>query len=181
MFEITCNDITILCESGALPDLNAEYRKHAILGEEFELEDHEEGGWCFVGVRKDSEWPFLTVAQRFWPAGAGFHPGVLLVPETSLLFIGAGERLLAYDLREPRQLWQDSAHTGFWGSSRYGDFVLMAAELELAAWSTEGSKLWSTFVEPPWGYHVVGERVMLDVMGAKTSFNLQRGPGNKTV
>jgi len=28
----------------------------------------------------------------------------------------------------------------------------MSAELELAAWRTDGTKLWTTFVEPPWTY-----------------------------
>jgi hypothetical protein len=181
MFEVTYNDITLQCQSTALPDLYSEYRKHATLGEEFDLAGREEGQWCYVGVKKDSGWPFLTVAQRFWPSGAGFHPGALLVPETLLLFIGAGERLLAYDLRVPKRLWLDAADTGFWHWDRYGGFVLMAAELEFAAWNTEGLKLWSTFVEPPWEYQVVGDSVILDVMGKKSTFDLQHGPQNKTV
>ena len=52
----------------------------------------------------------------------------------------------------------------------------MSAELEMAAWSLEGHKLWSTFVEPPWDYEVHGDRVALDVMGEKSSFNLKTGP-----
>jgi hypothetical protein len=181
MFEVTYNDITLLCESAALPELYAEYQKHATLQEEFDLAGPEQGQWCFIGVRKDSGWPFLTVAQRFWPAGAGFNPGALVVPETSLLFIGAGERLLAYDLRAPKRLWQDTADTGFWHWDRQGDFVLMAAELEFAAWSKEGLKLWSTFVEPPWDYQVVRDSVTLDVMGNKSTFDLHHGPQNTNV
>jgi hypothetical protein len=54
--------------------------------------------------------------------------------------------------------------------------ILLSAELELAAWDTDGRKLWTTFVEPPWGYTVEGDRVHLDVMGNKQSFTLRDGP-----
>ena len=79
----------------------------------------------------------------------GFDPGLLLVPETGVLFLGAGERLLAYGLDQPRRLWEDTAEVGFWGWGRFGETVLMSAELELAAWDTSGRKLWTTSVEPP--------------------------------
>jgi hypothetical protein len=52
----------------------------------------------------------------------------------------------------------------------------MSAELELAAWDVHGRKLWTTFVEPPWGYRVEGGRVRLDVMGRGSSFDLTAGP-----
>ena len=65
---------------------------------------------------------------------------------------------------------------GFWSWSRFGEFVLMAAELELAAWTTQAEKLWSTFVEPPWDFSVSGDTVNLDVMGTKSTFNIATGP-----
>jgi len=178
MFEVAFNEFTILCHPTALPELYSEYREKAALNEKFELQDWTGGAWCFIGVRKDSGngWPFLTVAQNYWPAGCGFNPGVLLVPETSVLFIGAGERLLAYDLKKPKRLWIDSANTGFWHWKRHGSIVLMSAELELAAWTIDGVKLWSTFVEPPWTYLVRGESLTLDVMGRKSGFSLRHGP-----
>jgi hypothetical protein len=124
-----------------------------------------------------ANWPELIVSQRFDPGPvSGFQPGVLLVPERHLLLIGAGIRLLAYDLRGPRRLWEDEADTGFWGWKRHGDVIVMAAELELAAWDLEGRKLWSTFVEPPWVYEVRGTRLHLDVMGKKSDFALEAGP-----
>jgi hypothetical protein len=114
--------------------------------------------------------------QRFSPCSGGFNPGVLLVPETGVLFIGAGDRLLAYKLDGPQRLWEDNANAGFWSWQQHGDFVLMAAELELAAWDTHGKKLWTTFVEPPWTYRVDGDQVHLDVMGSKSSFSISSGP-----
>jgi hypothetical protein len=175
MFEVSFNEFTIYCDPEALPNSYDEYRKRSAFSEEFGLESRE-GKLCFIGVSAEGGWPFLTVAQKYSPAGSGFYPGALLVPETSLLFIGAGERLLAYKLWEPQRLWMDSAASGFWNWRRYSDVVLMAAELEFAAWSVEGMKLWSTYVEPPWTYEVHGEFIMLDVMGKESKFSLRDGP-----
>ncbi len=46
----------------------------------------------------------------------------------------------------------------------------MSAELELAAWDRLGTKLWTRFVEPPWSFRVIDNRVHLDIMGVKTDF-----------
>lgn len=100
----------------------------------------------------------------------------MLVPENHLMFIGAGERLLGYDLSNIRRLWEDQADTGFWHWTRHEDIILMSAELELAAWDTFGKKLWSTFVEPPWDYEFSQGRIELDVMGQKSSFSAAVGP-----
>ncbi|WP_293909724.1 hypothetical protein [Deinococcus sp.] len=118
----------------------------------------------------------LTVAQRFSPETPGFEPGVLIVPETSVAFIGAGERLLAYDLKRAVRLWEDTADAGFWWWDRAGDVVLMAAELELAAWTTTGTRLWSMFVEPPWSYWLEGDQLNLNVMNVEQTFLVKQGP-----
>jgi len=93
-----------------------------------------------------------------------------------MLFVGAGERLLAYQLDGPKRLWEDRADTGFLGWNQHGDTVLMAAELELAAWDTTGRKLWTMFVEPPWGYQVNDGTIELDVMAKKQMFGVRDGP-----
>jgi hypothetical protein len=119
----------------------------------------------------------LIVTQRYQPAGSGFTPGVLIVPDTGLILIGAGCRLLAYSSSDDRwtRLWVDTAEW-FWGWRQHGQFVLMSAELELAAWTTAGEKLWSTPVEPPWSYTVEGSTLNLDVMGAVRQFPLAACP-----
>lgn len=175
--EVSCGDVTILCSTCKLPQLYAEYRSHAEFADEIELSA--EGGLCFFGVVRGSGWPLLTVAQRYSPSHAGFIPGALYVPETSLLFIGAGERLLAYDLEKPRRIWIDRTDCGFWRWHRHEDFVLMSAELEFAAWSLDGQKRWTTFVEPPWAFEARGPTVKLDVMGRVSSFDLRHGPESK--
>ncbi|MBN9160613.1 MAG: hypothetical protein J0I07_06600 [Myxococcales bacterium] len=127
--------------------------------------------------RSGNDWPFLVVVQRYAPGlDAGFCPGVLVVPETGRLFLGAGERLLAYDLRTPKRLWEDAAEMGFWSWARHDDVVVISAELEIAAWNLEGRKLWSRFVEPPWEYRVENGLVRLDVMGTGSAFDLYTGP-----
>lgn len=148
----------------------------AALRDDFDLSA--EGTLLVVGVSPaDGGAPMVVVSQRFEPGPeSGFHPGILVVPETSLLLIGAGTRILAYDLLGPRRLWHDDAEMGFWCWRRHGDVIVMSAELELAAWDLDGRKLWTTFVEPPWDYTVRDNILSLDVMGAITSFSLTSGP-----
>jgi hypothetical protein len=167
----------------ALPSILSGFREHAVLAEHFDLNPDEGGsGWCFVAVRREpSDWPQLVVTQRFAPAVSGFGPGVLVVPETDTVFIGAGERLIAYSGANGdwQRLWVDVADVGFWGWRRHGDHVLMSAEVELAAWTTSGEKLWSTFVEPPWDYFVETDTLELDVMGTIQRFPVATGPDDR--
>ena len=100
-----------------------------------------------------------------------------MAPEAATLFVGAGTRLLAYDIAAPRRLWEERTEVGFWSWRQHGTVVLMAAELELAAWDAAGAKLWSRVVEPPWSYDVAGGEVRLDVMGTESRFPLTSGTG----
>jgi hypothetical protein len=169
---------TVLAER-ALPAIFDAYKEHAALVDEFDLQSGE-GDVFFSAVgaaRPGTSWPTLVVAQRFKPCQAGFDPGVAVVPSTATVFVGAGTRLLGYRLDgQPIRLWEDVAELGFWHWSVHPGAVLMAAELELAAWNLHGVKLWSRFVEPPWDYSVAGDRVTLDVMGAVSEFGLTDAP-----
>jgi len=167
-----------------LPDEDDPDCTHAALAERFDVaaspgQRHTSApNVLHVQVRHHTVWPewlLLCVALRCDREGGG-DPGALLVPETGLLFIGAGERLLAYDLHGPRRLWEDQADMGFHAWQRQGDWVLMASELDLAAWDIRGVKCWSRFVEPPWSYRVEDGTVHLDVMGTLSSFPLASGP-----
>jgi hypothetical protein len=133
--------------------------------------------YLMVTVAIESDWPQLVVEQRYEPGPrSAFDPGVCLIPETSVLLIGAGTRVLAYDLIGLQRLREDRVNCGFWSWRQHGDVVLCLAELELAAWSLEGHKLWSTHVEPPWDYTVHDVILNLDVMGERSSFDLRTGP-----
>lgn len=177
MFRITIGEYT-LTVADDYPSIYNEYHKQAKLIEILESSDAE-GTICFVSVAKGLNQPFLVVVQKYSPGQEnGFQPGILLIPETRLLFIGAGERLLAYTWDPPKRLWEKSVIVGFWGWERYHQFVIMSAELELAVWDIYGKKRWSTFVEPPWDYKIDGETIHLEVMGKQSIFSLQHGPGH---
>lgn len=177
MAEITLGDYRVLAAADSLPEIHSSYREHAVLAEEFDL-DATGGSLCFFAVgERDGDWPSLVVAQRYDPSGWGFNPGLLIVPETDVVFIGAGTRVLAYKHHpQPSRLWVDQAAIGFWGWSRVDDIVFMSAEIEFAAWSVDGRKLWTTYVEPPWTFTVSDGHVHLDVMGDKSSFPAATGP-----
>lgn len=88
-------------------------------------------------------WSFNVIHRRGW----GAYPGILIVPETHIAWIGAGERLLAYRLESsPVRLWTDALP---WGSIR---------------------------VEPPWEFIVEGEIIHLDNYGVKSQFPIATGP-----
>jgi hypothetical protein len=182
MFTIESGGFRFSCVPDGLPAIYSSYRERAALLEEISLDEPDAGRQCFFAItRVGEESPLVVVGQRFEPAGYGFEPGALVVPETQRLFLGAGKRLLAYDLSAPKRLWEDATDVGFWGWTRHGDIVFMSAELELAAWDLTARKLWATSVEPPWSYSVREDQVMLDVMGAKSQFQARSGPGGHRV
>jgi hypothetical protein len=164
---------TVLSQRG-LPQTLDWFMNHANRADSFDL-DADDGDYCFVAAGRTGKTPSVAVAQMYRPSQGGFDPGIALIPETERLFIGAGTRLLAYDLNQAQLLWEDTADTGFWNWSVYPTVVLMSAELEFAAWDRSGRKLWSRFVEPPWEFSVVGNHVRLDVMGKVNEFSLMDG------
>jgi hypothetical protein len=180
MSQIVVGNWGVTVHVDTLPPAHDWYVEHALLAEEFDIKSKGRLFFLAVGIFDPSVREYwkslLTVAQRYSPdERAGYEPGVLIVPETARLFVGAGERLLAYDLNAPARLWEDHADCGFFNWGRHGAYVWMAAELEFAVWSTSGVKLWTTFVEPPWEASFNGDNVTLDVMGNKHSLRLSDG------
>jgi hypothetical protein len=175
MFTVGFGPYQLVCVYDGLPNILAEYVSHAVLAEQIDMQNPE-GKFCFVAVKQRREdWPALVVAQRYQPAAGAFFPGALIVPETNRLFIGAGTRLLCYDLADPSRLWEDSAECAFWSWTQDGTEVYMAAELELAAFDNGGNKLWTRFVEPPWDFNLEPDRILLDVMGSITHLDRRSG------
>jgi hypothetical protein len=178
--QVVIGDWALEIQLDALPahyDWLVERSKFA---EEFDL-DAEDGRLLFAAVYSvsrsslDADAPLLVVAQRYSPYQAGFDAAFLIVPETARLFIGAGERLLCYDLRVPARLWIDKAWPGFWRWGHNRDYVWMLSELEFGVWTPSGEKLWTTFVEPPWGLDVRDDIVELDIMGRKSRHRMADG------
>ena len=161
-----------------LPAIWPEFERRAALVEHFDAKKEQA---TLLGValwsRAEKDWPRVVITQRFSPGlTSGFIPGVVVIPETHIVFMGAGTLLLAFDMREPRRLWEDFTQVGFWGWRRHGEAVLMSAELELAAYDTVGQRRWSVEVEPPWSYSVENNEVVLDIMGTIQRFSLVAGP-----
>lgn len=173
MISVAMDNYTIHVHQGELPQSHWDYKSKAKLYDKIEPSD--EGEYSFIAIGEGQAWPHLCVVLRYRDAAWLFSPGVLLIPETGIVFIGGGEHALAYDLNAPRRLWNEHAHY-FWGWQRHGDVVLMSAELEFTAWTIAGEKLWTTFVEPWWEYKVVGGEVLLDVMDVRAAFPLMTGP-----
>lgn len=129
---------------------------------------------CVLTVAKGEDWPFLVI-RRYCEH---FNPGVLFIPETHLLLVGAGSHLSAYRLDKPRKLWHETlAENGeFIKWLRSGEFVLMTADYELAAWDIYGWKKWSVNVESPWNYHIRKGMIQLEATGSQSTFPLDIGP-----
>lgn len=177
MLTFSCGQYRVVASISELPAAYYHYVKRAVLHECVGRRTGDGTDLFFAVGKSDDDWPELVVMLHYEPSSSsGFDPGFLLIPEHNLFYVGAGTSLLAYQLSPVRRLWQDFAVVGFWGWSRHDDVVLMAAELEFAAWDLNGRKLWSTFVEPEWSYEVRDGQVKLDVMGRKSTFDLVNGP-----
>ncbi|QFS96372.1 hypothetical protein FIV06_03005 [Labrenzia sp. THAF191b] len=164
-------------EDGSLPSIFGSYLDHAEFVDQIDL-NNSEGRFLFLGFSKGNNangWPPVIVAQKYQDSQRTFSPGVLLIPDTSLAFVGAGERLLCYNIEEQRRLWEDETDYGFFAWYQSGPYVLMSAELEFGVWDQFGKKLWSTFVEPPWDFKVRGQFVELTVMGDCSIYRLSDG------
>ncbi len=118
---------------------------------------------------------FLFEGWYFPGPKLGFHPGVLIVPETATVFIGIGEDVYTYSMAPIALIAKESAEAGFLYWSRYGNAILMSAELELSAWSLDGKRKWTRFVEPPWHYMIDNDVISLDIMGNVALLSLETG------
>ncbi len=177
MISIRMEDWELWIDDGRLPTIFASYLKNAELVDQIDI-NNDEGRFLFLGISKGANnngWPSVIIAQKYSDHQQTFSPGFLVVPDTSLIFLGAGERLLCYDLEQKVRLWEDETHCGFWGWSKSGSYILMSAELEFGVWDQSGKKLWSTFVEPPWSFKVQEQILELDVMGDIQKFRLSDG------
>lgn len=174
MFNFTCGPYTI-CLADDLPSMYYSYCQQARLVDTIELE----GSWsalCYLSVARGHDRPFLIVAQRYSPGPqSGFYPGVLFVPSTGLLLLGAGERLLAYTLDPPGKLWQYDLTGGFWQWERSQDRIIMSSENELSVWNTSGQKRWDYFVEPPWHYTIEEDTIQVHMNGKQIALHRERG------
>lgn len=174
LFQFTCGPYTISL-ADSLPPMYYSYCQRAQLVDTFELEGST-GALCYLAVTRGHGWPFLIVAQHYSPGPqSGFYPGLLFVPETNLLLLGAGERLLAYLLDEPRRLWKGELPGGFMHWERSQDSIVMSSENRLAIWDIHGQKRWDYAVEPPWQYAIQGDTIHVYTGDKQTALHCERG------
>lgn len=175
MHIVSIENWSLSIEDGSLPSLYSSYVAHARFVDEIGIKE-DSGKILFVGITPpSSSWPEIIVCQRYSPSDGGFSPGILLVPETCTLFIGAGERIVGYDIRARQKLWEEPIDCGFWGWEKVGEHVLLVAEMEFGVWTSSGERLWSTYVEPPWDFHVNGNVIELNVMEKKRRLRISDG------
>ena len=174
LFRFTCGPYTMSLADD-VPPLHYSYCRRAQLVEAFELESSS-NALCYLTVARGHDWPFLIVAQRYSPGPqSGFYPGVLVAPETGLLFLGAGERLLAYTLDPPGKVWEYYLHSGFCQWERSQECVVMSSEHELAVWNIHGQKRWDFAVSPPWQYAIQGDTIHVYMGNKQTALHCERG------
>lgn len=125
-----------------------EQREQAALVDQVALDEADEHIGVLAVGHATGGWPFLIVEHSHvnpWMDDR-LQIDALLVPETHILFAGAHQSVAAYDLRVPARLWSDTADASFHAWQRYGQVVLMSAELEMVAWDMHGRKLPCTLV-----------------------------------
>src|SRR5687767_12102972 len=96
MFSVIVGKYHLLCHPQTAPSIWDFHLERAKLAEQINDSYNEDAQTCYLSVWEETR-GLLVLALTFQPAG-GVYPGILIVPETDLLFLGAGETLLAYDL-----------------------------------------------------------------------------------
>lgn len=91
------------------------------------------------------------------------------------MFIGAGRRALSYSLSDKVKLSDRSLAVGFWYWYKHDKYVILAEELEIAVYRSDGRFIWEARTEPPWSYGIEGNILSLDIMDNITKYKLDTG------
>jgi hypothetical protein len=175
MHTISIEKYTVVCDHEVTDRISREIDEAVVL-ENLPTFDEEYGEYIYYGFTDCGLSPNLIIKGKYSPSSvSGFYPGILIIPESDILFFGAGEIVQVWELSPYKKIHEESPDCGFWGWSRYSDVVLMSGELELSGWSVSGKKFWSKFVEPPWYYTVDGSAVTTNVMGHEEKFSIYTG------
>jgi hypothetical protein len=181
MFTVVLDAYILRIYDGDFPSAVQGVPRRAKLADDFDP-PNADGRPLLIAVDAPDGETVLEVFQRYEQHGGAVWPSLVLVPETSTLFLGIGERLLCYNLAAPARLWEAHVDMMFWGWSRHGDVVLMESELELAGFDLCGRRLWTAYFEPPHEFRVEGDHIhatayqLNHVRNFKGSFPLHTGP-----
>ena len=119
----------------------------------------------------------LRVHQFYEQMSQSITPGVLIVPETNRLFIGAGSRMLAYDLTTCQRVWIEDAQNMmlFWSWLRQGQCVFALGELELAVYELDATPRFRVPVDPPWTFEVSGDVLTVETDSERRGYSMADG------
>ena len=102
--------------------------------------------------------------------------GILVVPETGLLFLAARSRAMCFNMIAGKWLWEQYRITQFMAWKRISDMVIMSAKREIGAWDLNGKLRWGCYLGSDWGYAVAGDVVTINDSGDTHTFDLHTGP-----
>lgn len=174
MIQFNFDKYNIAVQIGKEPDIFDMWLKHSSFNDMDGLS--KEGTPIYIGAGKGEEWYNTVIAFRSDPIDyGGFHPGLLVAPETNTLFVGAGTVIRTYDLKQQKKRFEKELPCGFWGWIRHNDLVIMQEELQFGIYTLDGQEIWSTYVEPPWTFEIHGGLVTLNVMDEITYRDLRTG------
>ncbi|GCE14137.1 hypothetical protein [Tengunoibacter tsumagoiensis] len=179
-------DYKIFLETNQAPKYYREFfRDDSLLAEEIDIDRTEkdplDSNVVFIAAKNcGSKKEFsLTLLLGYSPSDPAFYPELLYVPESQILFIRAGEKILAYQLQVPQKLFELSVDIGFLSWERYSNYIIMVAEMRMTVWNLAGEQLWTLFVEQPWSYHCHHEMMSFIKDEQVYTFPVATGPGKE--
>lgn len=174
MIEFSFDKYTIAVHLDTPPDVYGMWLEYAKYLDTDDLS--KEGTSVYIGIAQGGRWYEDIIAFNTDPVDyGGFYPGFLIIPETEILFIGAGIIIKTYDLKNHKKVFQKDTFVGFWGWQRWAEYVIMLEELEFGVYDLKGNEIWSTYVEPPWTYEINEGIVTLNVMDKLSYRNIITG------
>jgi len=104
------------------------------------------------------------------------YRGILVVPETGVLFLAARSRAVCFNMIKGKWLWHENRITEFMAWTRVSDVVIMSAKNEIGAWDLNGKLRWGCYLRNKWKYAVAGDVVTIRDSGDTLVFDLHSGP-----
>ena len=161
MIDFSVDNYNISVFVGQPPNILDYYKKHAAFVDDEDLKN--EGTEVYVIVSNHLvKLNYAIIAFKTSPVGyAGFNPGFCYEKESETLFIGAGTLVKTYRLTDNKLIFQKDHGMGFWGWTKYKDFILQMEEIGFGVFNLKGEQLWETYVSPPYDFEIKEDQITL--------------------
>jgi hypothetical protein len=161
MVEFSVDNYNITVFVGQELNILDYYRKHAKFIDDRDLKN--EGTEVYIIISKGFLKPCSAIiAFKTDPVGyAGFRPGLHYEKESQTLFIGAGTIIKTFNLNNNKLIFEKNSGMGFWGWTKYKDFILQQEEIDFGVFNLTGEQLWQTYVSPPYDFELKDDKVTL--------------------